>query len=79
MADLSGVVATGDRRAALEALRDRIAVELDGAEGRDVATLSRELRLVLAELESLPGSRREVSTVADLSARIAARRQAPAG
>jgi hypothetical protein len=68
----------GDRRAALEAIRDKLAAELDDAEGRDAATVAKELRATLAELESLPGGK-EASAVDDLSARRAKRRADAAG
>ncbi|WP_327073452.1 hypothetical protein OG196_16305 [Kitasatospora purpeofusca] len=71
--DVLGAVTSGDRRAALEAVRDKLARELAESEGPVVAQLSKELRATLAELESLPGGR-EVSAVDDLSARRAARR-----
>lgn len=62
-----------DHRTGLEAIRDRLAIELEAADGRDVATLSRELRLTIAELENLP-SKREESRVDDLAQRRANRR-----
>ncbi|KJS60662.1 hypothetical protein VM95_19790 [Streptomyces rubellomurinus] len=65
--------ASGDRRAALEAVRDKLAQELEGLEGPAVAVVSKELRATIAELESIPGGR-EVSAVDDLSKRRAARR-----
>ncbi|MFB7473992.1 hypothetical protein [Kitasatospora sp. NPDC056184] len=71
--DVVGAVASGDRRAALEAVRDKLAAELAESSGPVVAQLSKELRATIAELESLPGGR-EVSPVDDLSARRAARR-----
>lgn len=43
-----------DHRRRLEAIRDRLTEELDESAGRDLAPLARELRAVLAELESLP-------------------------
>lgn len=64
---------SGDRRAALEAIRDRLARELQEASGPAVGMLSKELRATIAELESLPGGR-EASAVDDLTARRAARR-----
>ncbi|MFD4658019.1 hypothetical protein ACFWP2_20615 [Kitasatospora sp. NPDC058444] len=70
---VSSAAGSGDRRAALEAVRDKLATELESIEGPAVAVLSKELRATLAELESLPGGR-EVSPVDDLSARRAARR-----
>jgi hypothetical protein len=64
-----------DRRTALESIRDRLAQELEVAEGREVAPIARELRLTIAELEGLPGGREE-SPVDDLAARRQKRRQA---
>lgn len=78
MSDLIGAVESGDRRTALEAIRDRLAVELDGAEGRDAAGIAKELRATIAELESLPGGK-AVSAVDELSARRAERRADAAG
>lgn len=75
MADsVADAVASGDHRAALEALRDRLTVELEEAVGRDVAVITKEIRAVLTELSALPVAR-EASKVADLTARIAARRE----
>jgi predicted transcriptional regulator len=71
---LSEDVAT-DQRTALEAIRDRLAIELEEAGGRDVASIARELRLTLAEIENLP-SKREESKVDDLTARREQRRRA---
>lgn len=92
MAELiAEAVAGGIRRDALEALRGRLAAEIDGgghqpgcgcecgpgaADGRVLASLTKELRAVLAELDGLPLGEKE-SKVADLSARIAARRVKP--
>lgn len=70
---LMSAVTSGDRRAALEAMRDRLARELDTAEGTMVAVLSKELRVTIAELDALPGGK-VVSPVDDLSARREARR-----
>lgn len=39
--------------ATLEALRDRLAAEIDGCSARDLAALSRQLVQVTAELEDL--------------------------
>ncbi|MEV0227990.1 hypothetical protein [Nonomuraea sp. NPDC050786] len=72
MSDLLQAVMSGDRRAALEAIRDRLAAELDSAEKRDAAVVAKELRQVLAELEALPGG--EVDTLDDLAARRTKRR-----
>lgn len=70
---LTTSVRSGDRREALEAVRDKIAAELQEASGMVAASLAKELRATMAELESLPGGR-EVSAVDDLSARRTARR-----
>lgn len=46
--------ASGNRIAALEALRDKLAQELDGCESsRDVAALAARLQSVLAELDTI--------------------------
>jgi hypothetical protein len=66
---------TGSRQEALEGIRDRLAAELEDASGRDVASIARELRLTLAEIDGLP-VKREESPVDDLAARRAQRRQA---
>lgn len=72
MGDFVSVIADGGRRAALEAIRDKLAVELAATEGFHAGPLARELRAVLAELDELPDGKRE-STVDDLAARRAAR------
>lgn len=72
--DVSG----GSRRAALVAIRDRVAAELEEAAGRDVAALSRELRAALAELDSLPAERGE-SDVDQLAAKRSKRQRRAAG
>lgn len=79
-------VASGNRVRALTAVRDRLAAELLTAEGAAVASVSRELRIVLAELEQL-GVRTEVTpldrladgVVASLSAYRARGGQAATG
>lgn len=51
---LSDVAATGNRIATLEALRNRLATELDGcASSRDVAALASRLQAVMAELDTI--------------------------
>jgi hypothetical protein len=72
---LPQIILAGDRRASLEAIRDHVAAELAVAGEQYVAGLARELRAVIAELDSLPGVR-EGSTSDDLVARRAARRAA---
>ncbi|WP_329187036.1 hypothetical protein [Actinacidiphila glaucinigra] len=78
VARLVAAASSGDRRLALEAIRDRLAKELHDAEGRDVATIAKELRTTIAELDALPGGK-EASAVDDLTARRAARRSKAAG
>lgn len=49
-----GTAAAGSRRELLEALRDRIAADIDeGVPARDLASLSRRLLDISAELDSL--------------------------
>jgi hypothetical protein len=67
-------VASGDRRRALLALRDRLADELATAEGAAVASLSRQLVNVLNELDGIKVP--EVSARDDLASRRTARRAA---
>lgn len=63
---------TGDRTAALVALRDALAAAIDRAEPRELAPLARQMQAVLAELEQLlvPA---EGSVSDELRARRAAR------
>lgn len=72
MADLGDVVAGGDRRASLEAIRNHLAAELAESSGRDVAAIARELREVMKELDALPVPE-EVSGVDQLARRRANR------
>lgn len=68
-----------DRRATLGDLRQRLSAALDTADDpRDLATLSKELRAVVAELDTLPGGE-EVDDVDDLAARRKARLANAAG
>jgi hypothetical protein len=68
-----------ERRATLVDLRKRLAEALDHVEDpRDLATLSKEMRAVVAEIDSLPGSE-EADPVDDLAARRAARLADAAG
>lgn len=68
---LPQAVASGDRRAALEALRDHLAKQLDQGD-RDHAALARQLRETLRDLDELPPLQQE-SALDDLSNRRAAR------
>ena len=74
MPDLSKVVSTGDRRQALEAIRNRLAAELEVAEGREVASVAKELRETIRELDSLPLPE-GVSGVDQLAQKRASRRR----
>ncbi len=68
-----------DRRATLTDLWKRLSDALDNADDpRDLATLSKELRAVVAELDSLPGGE-EADPVDDLAARRASRLANAAG
>ncbi|KPC73040.1 hypothetical protein ADL26_13805, partial [Thermoactinomyces vulgaris] len=69
---LRDIASDGDRRKALEAMRDSLADRFDAAEGRDAATISKELREVMRELEELPTGK-EVSTSDELAAKRKAR------
>ena len=68
---LREVVAAGDRRASLEALRDRLATLLETTE-RDHAAIARQLTIVLREIDELPNPAEE-SKVDDIQARRLAR------
>lgn len=65
------------RRELLEAIRAKLASELDVAEGRDAAVLAKQLADIARELESLPTGKG--SSVDDLASRRAARRAAASG
>ena len=53
--DLVEAAKSGDKRATLIALRDKLAETIDNCEsGRDMAANSKRLMEVMAELESLP-------------------------
>ena len=55
MADLIDAASSGDKRATLEALRDKLATSIQGCEsGRDVAALSKRLMEVMNEIDALP-------------------------
>lgn len=68
-----------NRRDTLADLHERLTDALDNAEEpRDLTAISKELRAVAAELDTLPGGE-EVDTVDDLAARRAARLADAAG
>ena len=55
MTNLVEAAKSGDKRATLMALRDKIAETIDNCEsGRDMAANSKRLMEVMAELEALP-------------------------
>lgn len=57
--------AAGSRRELLEALRDKIAADIDkGVPARDLASLSRRLMDISAELESLDDDQDDISHAA---------------
>lgn len=65
-------VASGDRRRALVALRDRLVAAIEETEGFHVAPLAKQLTDVLAQLDQLKEP--EVSARDDLAKRRAERR-----
>ncbi len=67
--DAASLISSGSRTDGLRALRARLAAELDTAEGAAVASLSKELRPVLLELERL-GVRAEVNPLDHLAAAV---------
>lgn len=69
---LPEVVADGDHRLALEALRDELARRLPSAETREAPALARQLTMVLRELASLPSPATD-SVLDDLASKRAAR------
>lgn len=73
---LAEVAESGDRRATLEALRQVLARAIDAhPPARDLASLSRQMTAVVAELASLPVPK-EASKVDDLASRRAERHAA---
>jgi hypothetical protein len=55
MSDFTDAIKRGDKRKQLEALREKLATEIDACfKGADVAALTLRLMKVLEELESIP-------------------------
>jgi DNA polymerase III delta subunit len=76
---LARIVKVGDRKQALQAIRDRMAEMLEGEEDpRDAAALSRELRALMGELASLDSAPKEQPRTGldELERRRAARQEA---
>ena len=72
---VADAAATGDRIAALQALRDKIAQELDACESsRDTAALAGRLQSVLAELSEIAPPMSDETPLDVLRARRAERR-----
>ena len=65
---IADVALTGDRRATLEAMRDKLAADMDAAPPAVVAQIAGRLSAVLLELEEI-GSSRTVSAVDELNAK----------
>lgn len=77
---LADAVASGDRVASLRALRDVLASNIGAAESpRDVAPLSRQLSLVMAELDALAPQERKGTHLDQLADRRRARGATTAG
>lgn len=72
---VSEAAESGDRRRSLEALRASLAAAIESSEPRELASLAKQFREVLAELDELPEGQ-EASLVDDLTARRAGRRSA---
>lgn len=68
---------TGDRRLALEAMRDALSASMDAADVAVMAQLSGQLRMVLADLAALPAVK-ELSKTDELRSRRDARRRSTA-
>jgi hypothetical protein len=75
---VSAAASGGDLRAALEALRDRLAAEIDCADGRTLAPLAKQFADVVQRISQLPAEEKG-STVDDIAARRAARIRKAAG
>ena len=74
MGDLVNAALSGDKRATLIALRDRLAEEIEQAGARDLAPLSRQLTDVLKQLDEMH-DKKEVSAANDIANRRANRRK----
>ncbi len=77
MGSVSDAAATGDYRATLAALRDKLAEQLEQCEPAVAAQIAGQLRQVLKDLAALPAPR-EGSKLDEVRARREARRGAGA-
>jgi hypothetical protein len=68
MATIAEAAATGDRRATLEAMRAKLAQDMDDAPPAVVAQIAGRLSAILVELAELPNGEK-VSTLDELVAR----------
>ena len=75
---LSHVVASGDYRASLEALRDHLAASVEVVDADKKAPLAKQLADVLDKLANLPAEKGR-STFDDLAARRRSRKPKAAG
>ena len=76
--NIAKTAAKGDRLTTLEALRDRIAAEIDvTVDGRDLAALALRLQRVLSDIAELGGRTNEETD--DLAARRDAKLHAASG
>lgn len=69
---IAAVASTGDRVATLEAMRDKLAADMDAAPPTVTAQLAARLQAVLAELAEIAAPKK-VSSLDELDARRAAR------
>ena len=77
---LREAAATGSRLTALQALRDRLAVEIDTcSSARDIAALSRQFADVLAQIEKLAPPEQKGTPLDELAKRRAGRGAAAPG
>jgi hypothetical protein len=74
MADIAAAAQTGDQLAALTALRDRLAREIDECDSaKDIPALSRQLVDVMARIEAM--TKPKVSTIDQLAKKRATRQR----
>lgn len=70
MSDLLQAAKSGDKRATLIALRDKLAETIQNCDsGRDMASNSKRLMEVMAEIEALPSEGKKTSRHDKLKAR----------